>query len=137
GRDGRRLADCLHPLARIPDLSGEGLLETPGSPPARLARTPGGKAADLLQSALFPDDAGSAREALAVGALTLGDVAYQLAAIDPSVIAAADFSRADDLASILSFGEFAESIRGLSGAASDGAEYNLRGYVAEQLVATR
>ena len=116
---------------------GRELPETPGRPPEALDRPPEGKTRDGLEQVLFPDRKGIAPEALAVGALTVADILYHAAAIDPEVLRAADFSRAEDLSGVFDFGAFADGVRDLGGDALAGAEDHLRGYVAEQLVATR
>ena len=86
---------------------------------------------------LFPERKGIATEAMVVGGLTVGDIVYHAAAIDPEVVRAADFSRTEDLSGIFDFGVFADRVQDLGGAALTGTENHLRGYVAEQLVATR
>jgi len=72
-----------------------------------------------------------------VTGLTIGDVLYSMAAIDPTVIKAADFSRIEDLGDRLSFSEFAKEISKMSPAGSLGATSNLKGYVSEQVVASQ
>jgi hypothetical protein len=121
----------------IHDLVGNPLPATPGRPEESLDRVPTGKAVDDLEQVLFPGQRGVAGEAIAVAGMTLADIVYDATAIDPSVIAAADFSRSADLAGIFKFGGFADRVRDLSGAALAGTESNLRGYVAEQIVAAR
>lgn len=64
-----------------------------------------------------------------VAALTLGDLVYHAAAIDPKVLAAADFSRTLEIGTSL---DFAANIGAFL---SEGAQTNLRGYTAEQIVA--
>ncbi len=73
----------------------------------------------------------------AVAALSAGDILYNALSIDPMVLAAADFSRSEELGDIFHFGAFAERIGSMTSAAAAGAENNLRGYVSEQLVAAR
>ena len=121
----------------IGDLAGNPLPTTPGRPPEALDRPPTGETLDGLEQVLFPDRKGVAAEAMVVGGLTVGDIVYHAVAIDPQVIAAADFSRTEDLSGIFDFGVFADRLQDLEGAALTGAENQLRGYVAEQLVATR
>ena len=58
-------------------------------------------------------------------------------AIDPTVLRAADFSRSDDISDIFDFGIFAERIESMAAESAAGAGNNLRGYVAEQIVAAR
>ncbi|MXY56473.1 MAG: hypothetical protein F4029_20320 [Gammaproteobacteria bacterium] len=116
---------------------GGPLPKTPGRPPEALDRPPTGKTRDGLEQVLLPDRQGVASEALAVGTLTVADILYHAAAIDPEVLRAADFSRAEDLSGVFHFGVFADGVRGLGGDVLAGAENHLRGHVAEQLVATR
>ena len=113
------------------------LPETPGRPPETLDRPPEGKMRDGIEQVLFPDRKGIGPEALAVGTLTVADILYHAAAIDPQVLRAADFSRSEDLSGVFDFGVYAHGVRDLGGNAVAGAESQLRGYVAEQLVATR
>lgn len=68
---------------------------------------------------------------LAVGTLSLGDMLYHSLAIDPKVLAAADFSRKIEIGDAL---DFAANIGGFL---SEGARNNLRGYTAEQVVLSR
>lgn len=70
-----------------------------------------------------------------IAALTLGDVLYSAAAIDPRVLEAADFSHAPDLDDPIGFGRFAHEVLSLSPWSEAGATHHLQGYVAEQLVA--
>ena len=84
---------------------------------------------------LFPGD-GEALATAAVAALTLGDIAYSAAAIDATVIKAADFARVDVLDNPLAFADyFARKIQELSPVGIAGATSNVKGYVAEQFVA--
>lgn len=99
------------------------------SPAIKSTSSPSG-----LERLLFPGD-GEVRTTAAVAALTLGDIAYSAAAIDPTVIQAADFARADALDSPLAFAEFARKIQELSPASHIGDVSNLKGYVAERIVA--
>ncbi len=117
---------------------GCSLPAAPGPAPQSLAVTVGGERADRLREALFPQASrGQAAEAFLVAGLTLGDVVYTATAINPTVVAAVDFSRAESLASIFDFGAFAQRMSDLPERASTGAESNLCGFVAEQMVATR
>lgn len=76
-------------------------------------------------------------EVATVAGLTAGDMIYHAVSVDPMVLSAADFSRTEDIADIFQFGAFAERIVSMAEAARAGATNNLRGYVAEQLVAAR
>ena len=121
----------------IGDLVGTPLPETPGRPPKALDKPPTGWTLDGLEKVLFPDQKGVASESMVVGGLTVSDIVYHPAAIEPEVLRAADFSRSEDLSGVFDFGVFADGVRDLSGAAVAGTENHLRGYVAEQIVATR
>lgn len=80
-----------------------------------------------------PDDERQA--AIAMATLTVGDVIYSAAAVDPSVIAAADFIHTADIGSGLGFAELAEQILDGGDRAVLGGISQLKGYVAEQAVA--
>jgi hypothetical protein len=80
---------------------------------------------------------GDVGEVAAVTALTTGDILYNAVSIDPMALAAADFSRSEDIGDIFQFSAFAERIGSMNSAAVVGAGNNLRGYVSEQLVAAR
>lgn len=121
----------------ISDLLGTALPEPPELPPKPLDRPPTGGTLDGLDQVLFPDEKGVARQAMVVGGLTVAEIVYHAAAIEPEVLRAADFSRSEDLSGIFDFGGFADGVRDLGGIAAAGAENQLRGYVAEQMVATR
>lgn len=73
----------------------------------------------------------------AMAALTVGDIIYSWAAVDPSVIAAADFIHTADIGSGLSFAQLAEQILDGSERSVLGATSQLKGYVAEQAVAAQ
>lgn len=72
-----------------------------------------------------------------VTGLTIGDILYSMAAIDPTVIKSADFSRIKDLGDRLSFSEFAQEISKMAPSSYLGASSNLKGYVAEHVVASQ
>ena len=75
------------------------------------------------------------QNAVALTAMTVGDVLYSAAAIDPTVIAAADFSRISEIDGPLAFSRFAEELmNGTSGAVQGGVNH-LKGYVAERAIA--
>ena len=110
--------------------------------PSELPQTPG-SGADVATGAQA-QWAGQARmrlgatgEVAVVGGLTFADLIHDAALIDPRVVAAADFSRAESLNDVFNFGSFAERVRSLGEAARTGAENNLLGYVAEVFVAGR
>lgn len=85
---------------------------------------------------LFPGEGGSDQARL-TATLTLGDLAYHGAAIEPEVIRAADFSRAAEIEGRLDFAALAGQITSLAPAAASGAGANLKGYVAERVVAAQ
>ncbi len=116
---------------------GSSLPELAGLPPGELAKGATGIERSNLEGLLFPYHGGSAAEVGAVGALTLGEVIYSAASIDPQVVVAADFARTADIGDVFRFGAFAEDVGDLAGHALTGAENNLRGYIAEQIVAAR
>lgn len=91
---------------------------------------------DLLAGVLSKSR-GDALEMAALTALSAGDMLYNAVSIDPIVLAAADFSRSEDLGDIFKFGVFAERVGSMSEVEAAGAGNNLRGYVSEQLVAAR
>ena len=76
-----------------------------------------------------------AENAAALGALTLGDALYTYAAINPTVIDAADFARAINVDGRLVFSKLADQILDGSVASVTGGVANLKGYVAELVVA--
>ena len=80
------------------------------------------------------DDALSDMAGTAV--LTLGELLFNLHALDAKVLEAADFSRIDDLSNPTSFAVFADRIESMGSKAHLGAVSNLKGYVAERLVAS-
>lgn len=107
---------------------------TPGMPPEAIARRED-KGHSALDAIFFGQK--DAREAFVVGGLTLGDVLYDAVAIDPAVLRAADFSRTEDLENVFDFGAFAHRASEMAEAAAAGVGNNLRGYVAEQIVAAK
>lgn len=80
---------------------------------------------------------GEQHDVLALSALTLGDILYKACSIDPSVLEAADFSRVEDLSDPVSFAAFAHDIESMTPHAHLGAVGNLKGYVAERVVASQ
>lgn len=92
---------------------------------------------EALLDGVLSRSRGDAGEIAAVAGLTAGDILYNAVSIDPMVLAAADFSRSEDIGDIFQFGAFAERIGSMSASAAAGAGNNLRGYVSEQLVAAR
>ncbi|SHE45777.1 hypothetical protein SAMN02745148_00505 [Modicisalibacter ilicicola DSM 19980] len=75
--------------------------------------------------------------AAAMATLTVGDVLYASAAVDPTVVEAADIVRSDDIDNVFSFAEMAAQL--LSGSEEEilGGISQLKGYVAEQAVAAQ
>ena len=90
----------------------------------------------LIEGFLFPEKTDN-RETIALAGLSLGDFLFDLSAIDPKVLEAADFSHKMDLGDPFSFADFAEHISSLSAAATRGHEASLLGYTAERIVAAR
>jgi hypothetical protein len=87
-----------------------------------------------LRRMLFPGPT-EAQDTAAVGLLTLGDIVYSAAAIEPLVIKGADFARVEDLESTFAFADVARRVHELSPRAMEGAIDNVKGYTAEQVVA--
>ena len=110
---------------------------TPGVPETELPAISETQEMDSLIAVLFPSSGNSTLNAAAVAGLTTADILFDAMAIDPQVMSAADFSRAEDINNIFRFGAFAERIESMDGPAQAGAENQLRGYVAEMMVATR
>lgn len=69
------------------------------------------------------------------GVLTVGDILYNSAAIDPEVIKAADFSRVAEIDGYVEFAQVASEILSGSDSAVQGGISQLKGYVAERAVA--
>jgi len=69
-----------------------------------------------------------------VAGLTIGDLVYDLAHLDPTVLEAADFVRTDDLADIFRFSVFSDGLAGLPPQSFDGHLSQFQGYVAERFV---
>ena len=133
----RAVRDCLREsLASEPRIAG--YLDASELPP-----TPGSGADELLPT-LNRDmrsrpvsPLGVPAEVSVVGGLTFAELIHDAALIDPRAVAAADFSRAETLNDVFSFGSFAERVRDLGEAARVGAENSLLGHVAEVFVAVR
>jgi hypothetical protein len=89
----------------------------------------------VLKRALFPGAESS--QTAAIAGLTIGDLLYQVAVIDPKVVQAADFSRAEDLSALPDFAAFAERLSSLGGKSLVGADAHLQGYVAERWISYR
>ena len=114
-----------------------GINDTPGMPDVELPSIADAGLGDTLTSVLFPGREGDGTVPVAVTGAATAELLFDVAAIDPRVVAAADFSRVEDLGDIFRFGAFAEQIEGMGEAARTGAESGLRGYLAEMIVATR
>ncbi len=80
---------------------------------------------------------GAHSDMAAMSALTLGELLYHLHVLNPQVLQAADFSRIPDLSDPLEFAAFAHAVASLGAEAQLGAISNLKGYVAEQVVASQ
>jgi hypothetical protein len=95
-----------------------------------------GEGTEFIEGFLFPNDT-QRTEAKILGGMVLGDLLFDLSAIDPKVLEAADFSHRADLSGPFDFAAFAESIKDLPAASLKGHEANLMGYTAERIVAER
>lgn len=129
-----RRAETLSRSASIARMTGKRLLTAMGD------LNSGPQASDhrgVLLDGVLSKRRGDAAEVAAVTGLTAGDILYNAVSIDPMVLAAADFSRSEDIGDIFQFGAFAERIGSMTSAGAVGAGNNLRGYVSEQLVAAR
>lgn len=97
---------------------------------------PGREQSDRWRS-LLNNDHDALADTAGMGALTLGELLYNIHALDPAVLQAADFSRAADLADPVNFAAFAHQIETMADDSKPGAISNLKGYVAERVVASR
>ena len=113
------------------------LPSTPGNPDIELPSISETQEMDSLTAVLFPNSRNSSLNAAAVAGLTTADILFDAMAIDPQVVSATDFSRTEDINNIFEFGAFAERIESMDSLAQAGAENQLRGYLAEMMVATR
>ena len=78
------------------------------------------------------------RDSVAIGAASIGDLIYSLAAIDPHVIAAADFSSSETIEDSVDFATHLLKERtDIDLDAQAGSIANLKGYTMEQLAATK
>ena len=133
----KRRVRNLTKLSNIRERIGSTLPPTPWPPEGILSKPLKNDTSSALYQILFSKKGGNASEALIVGGLTAGDILYDAVAIDPLVLRAADFSRSADISDIFDFGIFADRVESMTAKAMAGAGNNLRGYVAEQIVATR
>lgn len=124
----------LSRIKRVSLLSGSGLPKSVGK--LRSSSLLSDRQSNLLDEILSKSRGDVVEMGLTAG-LSTGDILYNAVSIDPMVLAAADFSRAQDISDIFKFGAFASHISSMSETAAAGAENNLRGYVSEQLVAAR
>lgn len=134
-RDGLR--DYRMRIADVRRTMGGHLPPLAATPPGALKKTARGELRTDMERLLFPDGAADAAEVAAVATLTAGDILYAAASIDPQVVIATDFARTEDLSDLFRFGAFAKRTGDLVGLAALGAESNLKGYVAEQIVMTK
>lgn len=77
------------------------------------------------------------RDTVVLAGLTLGDIAYNAFSLDPTVLGAADFSRVAELDNPVAFSAFAHRIESMDTAGHLGAVSNVKGYVAERVVAAQ
>lgn len=131
-----RQSGMLAKLSAVKAAIGDPLPPTPWPPEGVLARQAGNGNKSPLETLLFQKGSGNVREALIVAGLTAGDILYNAAAIDPTVLRAADFSSSDDIPGVADFGVFSDRFETMAAEAVDGAANNLRGYLAEQIVAS-
>lgn len=75
--------------------------------------------------------------AMALAGLTVGDLLYSAAAIDPLLLKAADFAHAANLQGRIEFAEFANALLDGEAASVAGSVSRLEGYVAEHAVAAQ
>ncbi|WP_426237432.1 hypothetical protein [Pararhizobium sp. DWP1-1-3] len=126
--------DTLSRIAKVTEAMDAGLPNAPGD--LKVSTLVSDRYGALLEGVLSRSR-GDAAEAAAVAGLTAGDIVYNAVSIDPMVVAAADFSRSEDIGDIFLFGAFADKVGSMTATAAAGAGNNLRGYVSEQLVAAR
>lgn len=96
---------------------------------------PGGLAPDRWEQLLRKGANGAAQDMAVMTVLTLGELVYHIHLLNPAVLAGADFSRTADLDDPVAFATFAHTIEMMGGKSHLGAISNLKGYVAEQVVA--
>lgn len=89
-----------------------------------------------MQRPLDPAEPTEGDNAILMTGLTVGDVIFNIAAINPAVVQAADFARVQDLSGTVDFAKYADDLMSRAPASLDGAVSNLKGYVAEFLVAS-
>lgn len=82
-------------------------------------------------------DSEGLRDTATLSILTIGDVLWQMFAINPAVMNAANFSHTADLGNPADFAAFSNQVAAMDAAAHVGAVDSLRGYVAERLVASQ
>ena len=125
---------------RISSLSRNGLeatLDSPlhaARPASRLTRILAADPEQAQQRRKTGSHTTSATTGVYAG-LTVADLLYDVARVDPLVLQASDFSSTADLADPIRFGAFATRVAGLDEAARAGHLAHLEGYVAERLFA--
>jgi hypothetical protein len=72
-----------------------------------------------------------------MGALTVGDLVFKAASINPAVIQATDFARIAELDSTFAFSQYAEEVLSRDSELFVGTVSNIKGYVAEFLAASQ
>jgi len=77
------------------------------------------------------------RDTLAHATLTFGDILYDMARVDPHAVHALDFARKLEIDNIFDFAAYYEEKIGAADSISIGEFSNIKGYVAEQFVATK
>jgi hypothetical protein len=133
--NARELSACFRKVARAGHCGEEETARRVGEIESLLGRripaAPAGTPPGEWSSVAFEKRFSDLGETLVVAGLTAGELLYRAAAIDPEVLAAADFSRAVDIDSCLALS--ANSDLWLT----QGAKIALRGYTAEQVVMAR
>lgn len=123
----------LSRLTAIRNMVGGEVPSAPGDFP----RSESAKGFGGLLDSFISRSRGDMIEVGAVTGLAAGEAIYNASSIDPLTMAAADFSRKQDIGDIFEFADFAGNIGAMSLAQEAGAGNHLRGYVAERIVAAR
>lgn len=134
--DAKVLAKYQKNWASVAPVHKKAAVSRPAIADALDSRSAGSTRADRWDHLLRP--AGdSAQDLAAMSAMTLGELLYNIHALDPAVLKAAEFSRIADLSDPIEFAAFAHAIEQMDVSRQLGALSNLKGYVAEQMVAAQ
>ncbi len=112
-----------------------GMPDTPAVAEA-MERPLTGSAESRLGKIISIDDK-ELRDTVALSVLTVGDVLWHMFAVDPAVMEAADFSHIGDLGNAADFAAFADKVEAMDVVSRTGEVADLKGYVAERLVASQ